>query len=53
VLSQTAYFQPRGLLGRLYWAVLIPFHAVIFRLMAERIVVAAETRSEVLPALAT
>ena len=47
VLSQTAYFQPRGLLGRLYWAVLIPFHAVIFRLMAERIAVAAEERSEV------
>jgi hypothetical protein len=45
VLRQTAHFRPRGLLGRLYWAVLIPFHAVIFRLMAERIVAAAETRA--------
>ena len=48
-LRQTAYFRPRGLLGRLYWAVLVPFHAVIFRLMAERIVAAAEARSEALP----
>ena len=36
----------RGLLGRLYWAVLIPFHAVIFRLMAERIAAAAELIAE-------
>ena len=49
ILRQTAYFRPRGLLGRLYWAVLIPFHAVIFRLMAKRIVAAAEARSEILP----
>ena len=47
ILEQTAYFKPRGLLGRLYWAVLIPFHAVIFRLMAERIAVAAEARAAV------
>ena len=44
VLHQTAYFRPRGLLGRLYWLSLVPFHAVIFRLMAKRIVEAAETR---------
>ncbi len=48
-LRQTAYFRPRGLLGRLYWAVLIPFHAVIFGLMAKRIAAAAEDRSEILP----
>jgi len=48
-LRQTAYFQPRGLLGRMYWALLIPFHAVIFRLMAQRIASAAEARSQVLP----
>ena len=48
-LQQTAYFRPRGLLGRLYWAVLVPFHAVIFRLMAQRIAAAAEERSELLP----
>ncbi len=44
VLKQTAYFRPRGLLGRLYWLSLVPFHGVIFRLMAERIVEAAESR---------
>lgn len=27
---QRAIFRPRGLAGRLYWWVLIPFHAVIF-----------------------
>ena len=45
VLTQTAYFRPRGLLGRLYWLSLVPFHAVIFRRMAERIVTTAESRS--------
>ena len=44
VLHQTAYFRPRGLLGRLYWLSLVPFHGIIFRLMSERIVEAAETR---------
>ena len=44
VLRQTAYFRPRGLLGRLYWLSLVPFHGVIFRLMSERIVEAAESR---------
>jgi hypothetical protein len=47
ILRQTAYFRPRGLLGRLYWAVLVPFHAVIFRRMAERIANAAENRDSV------
>ena len=27
---QRAIFRPRGLAGRLYWWVLIPFHAIIF-----------------------
>jgi uncharacterized protein YbjT (DUF2867 family) len=45
VLRQTAHFRPRGLLGRLYWAVLIPFHGVIFRRMAERIAATSETRA--------
>ncbi|MFA9565728.1 MAG: DUF2867 domain-containing protein, partial [Acidimicrobiales bacterium] len=44
VLNQTAFFRPRGLFGRLYWLSLVPFHAVIFRLMSERIVAAAESR---------
>ncbi|HSJ28657.1 MAG TPA: SDR family oxidoreductase [Acidimicrobiia bacterium] len=43
-LHQTAYFRPRGLAGRMYWYAMLPFHAVIFRRMAEAIVQAAETR---------
>ena len=41
-LKQTALFVPRGLLGRLYWWVMTPFHLVIFGQMAKRIARAAE-----------
>ncbi len=35
-LTQTAFFMPRGLFGRLYWLALLPFHGPIFgRLLAE------------------
>ena len=44
-LRQTAYFQPRGLLGRLYWLVLVPAHILIFKRMANRIARAAEQRT--------
>lgn len=37
-LVQTAYFHPRGLLGRLYWYSVMPFHEVIFKNLAEKIV---------------
>ena len=30
-LQQTAYFEPRGILGLLYWYSVLPFHNVIFR----------------------
>ena len=30
-ISQTATFDPRGVLGRAYWNAVLPFHAVIFR----------------------
>ena len=43
-LTQSARFVPRGLLGRLYWWVLLPFHAPIFSRMARRIVATAERR---------
>jgi uncharacterized protein YbjT (DUF2867 family) len=43
-LTQTAWFVPRGLLGRLYWWVLLPFHAPIWRLMARRMARTAEQR---------
>ncbi|MGA7228331.1 MAG: SDR family oxidoreductase [Acidimicrobiia bacterium] len=46
VLTQDARFVPRGLLGRLYWWVLLPFHAPIFRKMAQRIAATAERREQ-------
>jgi uncharacterized protein YbjT (DUF2867 family) len=33
-LVQTAIFRPKGILGRLYWYALFPFHYFIFRKMA-------------------
>ena len=37
VLRQTATFRPRGILGRLYWYSMLPFHYFIFRGMIHRI----------------
>ncbi len=37
ILEQTATFRPKGLWGRLYWYLLLPFHAFIFRGMCHRI----------------
>ncbi len=37
-LIQTAYHLPKGLLGRLYWYSMLPFHFFIFRDMIESIV---------------
>jgi uncharacterized protein YbjT (DUF2867 family) len=36
VVTQRARFVPRGILGRAYWWVLVPFHAVIFPAMLRR-----------------
>ncbi len=36
-LLQTATFRPKGILGRLYWYSLIPFHLFIFRKMANKL----------------
>lgn len=33
-LHQTATFRPKGLLGRLYWCVCLPFHIILFPRMA-------------------
>ena len=30
-LWQTATFRPKGLLGRMYWYAVYPFHGIIFR----------------------
>lgn len=34
-LIQTATFRPKGVLGRLYWYALVPFHFFIFQKMAK------------------
>lgn len=41
-LTQRASFYPRGLAGRAYWYSLIPFHALIFGRLAQRLATAAE-----------
>jgi uncharacterized protein YbjT (DUF2867 family) len=41
-LTQTAYHLPVGIMGRLYWYSMLPFHAFIFRDMIESIVRRAE-----------
>lgn len=41
-VSQVASFRPRGLLGRLYWAIMLPFHGFIFPKMLKRLVEAGE-----------
>lgn len=45
-LRQKASFYPRGLLGRLYWMVLVPFHRRIFGQMLRGVLDAAERRGE-------
>ena len=42
-MTQTATFRPRGLLGRIYWFSVLPFHHFIFPTMLQRIVAAAES----------
>ena len=37
-LRQTATFRPRGLLGRLYWYAVLPFHHFVFNGMSDRII---------------
>jgi uncharacterized protein YbjT (DUF2867 family) len=37
-LRQTAFFEPRGIFGYFYWFCVLPFHALIFGNMADRIV---------------
>ncbi len=44
VVTQRAVFRPRGLAGRLYWWVLLPFHAVIFPGMLRNVLATAESR---------
>ncbi len=42
VIRQTAFFEPSGLAGRLYWYAMIPAHQFVFRGMLRRIAEVAE-----------
>jgi hypothetical protein len=37
-LNQQATFRPRGLWGRIYWFLLVPFHYFVFRGMLRNLV---------------
>ncbi|HIV56672.1 MAG TPA: SDR family oxidoreductase [Candidatus Stackebrandtia faecavium] len=43
---QRAVYFPKGLTGRLYWAVLLPFHSIIFNGMATRILHEAQSSTK-------
>jgi hypothetical protein len=45
VITQQAEYRPRGLLGRLYWWSVAPFHRFVFPGMLAGIVADAEQRS--------
>lgn len=36
--TQTAYFYPKGLWGRVYWYSMLPFHKIIFNMMMKNII---------------
>lgn len=44
-LRQTAFFEPRGLSGMLYWYCVAPFHEWVFGTLAKHIVREAEQRA--------
>lgn len=46
IVSQEAFFQPKGLIGRLYWYALFPFHDPIFGAMLRNVARVAEARSK-------
>jgi uncharacterized protein YbjT (DUF2867 family)/ligand-binding SRPBCC domain-containing protein len=43
-IRQTAIFDPRGVIGRLYWYAVLPFHALLFHGLLLRIAGRAEAR---------
>jgi hypothetical protein len=49
LLTQTAYFAPKGLLGFLYWYLLYPAHGLIFSGLIDRIAAAAVAEGEPSP----
>lgn len=42
-LIQSAYFYPKGLLGRLYWYILVPLHYFVFNNMIKSIIKKAKS----------
>ncbi len=42
-LVQTAFFEPRGVWGYIYWYGIMPFHGIVFGRMIEQVVRAAES----------
>ena len=42
VYKQRATYRPFGLLGHMYWWLVVPFHALVFGSMVRRIPAAAE-----------
>ncbi len=38
ILTQTATFRPLGLLGRIYWYMVLPLHGIIFRGMINKLI---------------
>ena len=42
-VTQTAYFQPRGLGGQLYWRIIAPLHFLLFPRMLKNLCKTAET----------
>ncbi|MBK9439135.1 MAG: SDR family oxidoreductase [Chloracidobacterium sp.] len=46
-LKQTATFRPKGLLGRLYWYSVLPFHYFVFGGMAENIIAFRKPQDDV------
>jgi hypothetical protein len=47
LLTQTAFFAPKGLWGVMYWYLLYPIHRLIFSGMIQRIAEYAEDADEV------
>lgn len=45
-IRQTAFFEPKGLLGFLYWGSVTPLHAALFPAMLREIARRAEARTE-------
>ncbi len=51
LLIQTAFFEPKGLFGNLYWWLLIPFHFFLFKGMIGELAKKAEEREVQNPSL--